>query len=602
MTHSSTPVPVLDIDLIDSLRADLGASEWTVDRINTALSATATDAMMRGMRVPALLELAGSRDPAAVLTRFFMLGADEASDVLDAALPSLGARGLVRLGLAGPAGEEGAPRASAPSPTGGSGADGGAPGADGKDRAAAGTAEGAPGRAGDAAADGAGARPADEAPGGAEEGAPPRLAALFDLRPHSASLPDPDDPGAQREHQWWVASDLGEDVTGRPLDEDHVLGIGGASLSLLGQTIRERVGSALDLGCGCGIQALYLATHCGRVVATDLSARAGALTQFNAALNGAPIDVRVGSLFEPVSGESFDLIVSNPPFVITPDTVRAGAGFHEYRDGGMQRDELVGALIRSAPDHLAPGGTLQILANWEIPAGADPDGHWSPRVEDWLSGLGVDAWVVQRDALDPAQYAEMWIRDSGGHRMSHEAFERGYAAWLRDFTAAGVGAIGMGFLAVRRPEPGEGERAPGGPDQGAGGGQWLPGGGRAAFDLALEGRAPRGVDVAWALRSLRAPRTWDLVLTRAPDVREERHYVPGSPDPCLLVLHQGAGLGRSVPVSPAVSAVVGASDGALTVGQIVAAVAALTDREADDVWEEARAPLAELIRWGFLTF
>lgn len=544
MTHSSTPVPVLDIDLIDSLRADLGASEWTVDRINTALSATAKDAMMRGMRVPAMLELAGSHDPAAVLTRFFMLGADEASDVLDAALPSLGARGLVRLGLAGPGGTEG--------------------------EAGAGT--------------------------------PPRLAALFDLRPHSASLPDPDDPASQREHQWWVASDLGEDVTGRPLDEDHVLGIGGASLSLLGQTIRERVDSALDLGCGCGIQALYLATHCGRVVATDLSARAGALTQFNAALNGAPIDVRVGSLFEPVSGESFDLIVSNPPFVITPDTVRAGAGFHEYRDGGMQRDELVGSLIRSAPDHLAPGGTLQILANWEIPAGADPDRLWSSRVEDWLSGLGVDAWVVQRDALDPAQYAEMWIQDSGGHRMSHEAFERGYAAWLRDFTAAGVGAIGMGFLAVRSPEPGEGECAPSGSDQDAGGGQWLPGGGRAAFDLALEGRVPRGVDVAWALRSLRAPRTWDLALTRAPDVREERHYVPGSPDPCLLVLHQGAGLGRSVPVSSAVSAIVGASDGGLTVGQIVTAVAALTDREADEVWDEAREPLAELIRWGFLTF
>ena len=166
----------------------------------------------------------------------------------------------------------------------------------------------------------------------------------------------------------------------------------------------------------------------------------------------------------------------------------------------------------------------------------------------------------------------------------------------------GVGAIGMGFLAVRRPVSGEGECALGPQDQDAGGGQWLPGGGRAAFDLALEGRAPRGVDVAWALRSLRAPRTWDLALTRAPDVREERHYVPGSPDPCLLVLHQGAGLGRSVPVSPAVSAVVGASDGALTVGQIVAAVAALTDREADEVWDEARAPLAELIRWGFLTF
>ena len=73
-------------------------------------------------------------------------------------------------------------------------------------------------------------------------------------------------------------------------------------------------------------------------------------------------------------------------------------------------------------------------------------------------------------------------------------------------------------------------------------------------------------------------------------------------DPELLILHQGGGLGRSVPVSSAVSAVVGASDGELTVGQIVAAVAMLTSVEADDVRAEVEAPLRDLIRWGFLTY
>ena len=62
------------------------------------------------------------------------------------------------------------------------------------------------------------------------------------------------------------------------------------------------------------------------------------------------------------------------------------------------------------------------------------------------------------------------------------------------------------------------------------------------------------------------------------------------------------GLGRSVPVSSAVSAVVGASDGELTVGQIAAAVAMLTSVEVDDVRAEIEAPLRDLIRWGFLTF
>ena len=568
---TSAPVPALDRDLIARLRFDVIAASWTTDTLETLLSDGALSALMRDSRLPALVELAGVTDPAATLTRFFVLGQPERASALDAALLTLGACGLGSLGLAATIDEAEAASALTASRACG------APKCESADKREPKDESGA-----EASASKAPSLPTMRDP---DEDAPePEVAedlwmrALFDLRPHAATLPDGD-------HEWWVASDLGEVQTGKPLADDHVLGIGGATLTLLEMTVRERVDSALDVGCGCGIQALYLATHAGRVVATDLSARACAITQFNAALNETTIDVREGSLFEPVEGETFDLIVTNPPFVITPDSVRGAAGLLEYRDGGMDRDNLIRAVLRGAPACMNEGGTLQMLANWEIPADRNPDTQWSWRVDSWLEGLPVDAWVVQRDVLDPARYVDMWIRDSGGQLMARADYERAFTSWLADFRRAGTGAIGMGFVALRRLDEAE-----------------AASGGVRAYDLSLDGHAPRGRDVAWALASLRAPELWDTALTRASDVREERHYVPGSPDPELLIMHQGGGLGRSVPVSSAVSAVVGASDGELTVGQIAAAVAMLTSVDADDVRAEVEAPLRDLIRWGFLTY
>lgn len=561
---TSVPVPALDRDLIGRLRTDVIASTWTVENLQTLISEGALSALMRDSRLPALVELAGATDPAAVLTRFFILGLPERASALNEALPTLGANGLESLGLAATIDEAEAASALVMPPAGG------APKREPKEEreeASSPKASSLPTM-----------RDPDEESPEPEVEADPWMRALFDLRPHAASLPGGD-------HEWWVASDLAEVQTGKPLADDHVLGIGGATLTLLEMTVRERVDSALDVGCGCGIQALYLATHADRVVATDLSSRACALTQFNAALNEAVIDVREGSLFEPVEGETFDLIVTNPPFVITPDSVRGAAGLLEYRDGGMDRDNLIRAVLRGAPACMNEGGTLQMLANWEIPADRNPDTQWSWRVDSWLDGLPVDAWVVQRDVLDPARYVDMWIRDSGGQLMARADYERAFTSWLADFRRAGTGAIGMGFVALRRLDEAE-----------------AASGGKRAYDLSLDGHAPRGRDVAWALASLRAPELWDIALTRALDVREERHYVPGSPDPELLIMHQGGGLGRSVPVSSSVSAVVGASDGELTVGQIAAAVAMLTSVEVDDVRAEIEAPLRDLIRWGFLTY
>ncbi|GMA35255.1 methyltransferase [Demequina litorisediminis] len=259
------------------------------------------------------------------------------------------------------------------------------------------------------------------------------------LSPHAAANGD-----AQAD--WWVASDPREALTGRAVAEDHVLGVGGASTMLASITLRTPVGRVLDLGTGCGIQALHASLHAGEVVATDISQRALAYARLTHALSvpDARWDLREGSLLEPVEGEAFDLIVSNPPFVITPP----GAPRFEYRDGGLEGDEVVGTLVREVGAHLNPGGVAQFLGNWEI------RGAWTERLEQWLSESPVplDAWVIQRDALDAAEYAETWLRDAGITPERDAArFRAAYEQYLRAFDAAGIEAIGFGAVLLRRP-------------------------------------------------------------------------------------------------------------------------------------------------------
>ena len=108
-------------------------------------------------------------------------------------------------------------------------------------------------------------------------------------------------PTVTTRRRLWVVSDLTPGLDGGPqrVGTDHVLGISPASTSLAQLTIRDRSARALDLGTGCGVQALHLARHSGRVVATDVNPRALRITRFNAALNEVEVDVRDGSFFEP---------------------------------------------------------------------------------------------------------------------------------------------------------------------------------------------------------------------------------------------------------------------------------------------------------------
>ena len=530
----SFPPPAATPEQAASLRADLADSGWGVEAVAALLGEAADAALRREIRLPALRAVRAvladgpTPSPAAVLTALFMLGEPVPATALDAALPRTTAAGAAAIGLVGELDRAGCVRAR------------------------------------------------------------------VDLRPHEAV----DDAGEVR---WWVASDLGELVTGRALAPDHVLGVGGAGLTLAGLTPRTRVRTALDLGCGCGIQTLYLLRHAEHVVATDISARALAFTAFNAALagvsvSGAPdagsepvlgsgrLELLRGSLLEPVVGRRFDLIVSNPPFVLTPPAVReAGLPLMEYRDAG---GPILPGLVAGLGEHLEPGAVAVMLGNWEH-RGTD---SWRDAVAAWVPEE-LDAWVIERELQDPVEYATMWLRDGGLTPERHaETFDAALGAWIGDFEARGVEGIGFGYLIAHRPRR---RREP-----------W-----RLLEEVTTSGQGVLGPHVAEVLEvrehlaGLDDDAVADLRPLLAPDITEERHLIPGAAEPTVILLRQGGGLGRALQASTAVAALAGVADGELSVGQVASAVAALSELNAAD-GAALRAEMVEaarhLLTTGFL--
>jgi SAM-dependent methyltransferase len=232
---------------------------------------------------------------------------------------------------------------------------------------------------------------------------------------------------------------VASDVVTRPDPPDFVTGPSPSAERVERLTIRKPVRTALDLGTGSGVQALLAARHSERVVAVDVNERGLAFARFNAALNGlSNIDFREGSWFEPVGDERFELIVANPPYVVSPDSAFL------YRDGDLAADEVTQQLLGDVPAYLEDGGFAHVMGNWAH--GRDED--WRAPVEAWLVGSGCDALLLKYATVDPVVYAAQWNRLvlAEGREPFFSAVDR----WLDYYRREGIGAITEGMVVLRR--------------------------------------------------------------------------------------------------------------------------------------------------------
>ncbi|WP_236853343.1 DUF7059 domain-containing protein [Brevibacterium linens] len=390
----------------------------------------------------------------------------------------------------------------------------------------------------------------------------------------------------------YLVADHGTLTTPDVLDGEFVLGLGGAGRTLVSITPREHVGVAADIGTGCGIQALLLARHSGRVIATDISHRALRLAELSAGLNGVTtIEFRHGSLLEPLS-EPVDLLVSNPPFVITP---RSTDTTFEYRDGGMTGDRLVRELFTQIPENLTPGGRSVCLGNWEAASGKD-DGP-----ETWVDDEDTSVFVIEREALDPIAYAETWIRDGGIPRAS-TAWNEAAAAWIDDFATRAVDEIVFGYVLMNRSD----NDVP-----------TIDSSDSAADDGVFKTRVrvtsapannPHGL--AEFLTTIIAIRSWlaaagpeeiaETAFTRSPDLVEHRHFVPGAPEPTSITLEQGIGFGQVFDLDTALAGFVSVADGTLTLRQTAGALAQLLEVDPTALEDQLVAQVRALCAAGAL--
>jgi release factor glutamine methyltransferase len=143
----------------------------------------------------------------------------------------------------------------------------------------------------------------------------------------------------------------------------------------------------LDLCSGSGALAIRAAIRdrSRKVVAVDVSQRAVLTIRLNAALNGVRVDARRGDLLSAVAGETFDVIVSNPPYVPAATDELPARGLRRAWDAGRDGRALLDRICAAAPRHLRPGGVLLLVHSSLL--------HYEPTA-DALTARGLEVAVA----------------------------------------------------------------------------------------------------------------------------------------------------------------------------------------------------------------
>jgi len=377
-----------------------------------------------------------------------------------------------------------------------------------------------------------------------------------------------------------LARDFWPAVTGEPRAADYVLGVGPATIAVANLTVRRKGEAVLDLGTGAGFLALVAAEHAERVVGTDVNLRALSFASLNARLNGiANVQWRPGRLFEPVRDRRFDLIVSNPPFVISPSQA------YVYRDGGLAGDAFSEQVVRQAPAFLREGGYATVLFNWHHKDEAD----WAERPIAWLESSGCDAWLLCSEHADPIGYASNWLKDAATAEPPDH--DRLLDEWLAYYERLGIGRISSGAVILRRRSGGRNwircERAPAGGAAGSASDQ-------IQRVFAAEDLLHRLTDDLDLLQT-------SLALTPDHELQQVLHAGDGRWSVERIELRQTRGFAFTGEVDRLTASLLVGCDRRHTLGELVAQVAPQADSDPDKFARAAVALIRKLLKAGFLT-
>lgn len=163
----------------------------------------------------------------------------------------------------------------------------------------------------------------------------------------------------------------------------------------------DDIRTVVDIGCGSGAGATYLATRLpeAAITAVDINPRALEYTEVNLSVaNAVNVTAKHSNLLESVDG-SFDLIVANPPYMKDPK----GSA---YRHGGTYKGaELSLSIVDTALERLSPGGTLLLYTGVAIVNGEDMFlDELHRRVQD-----SHCRWQYQE--MDPDVFGEELLKD-----------------------------------------------------------------------------------------------------------------------------------------------------------------------------------------------
>jgi SAM-dependent methyltransferase len=214
-----------------------------------------------------------------------------------------------------------------------------------------------------------------------------------------------------------------------------VMGIGTSTAKLGNSLPRRRYERVLDLCCGAGVQSFLLAPYAGQVVGVDQNPRALNYGRFAAGMNKfGTVEFRESDCYSAVSGELFDAIVCNPPYVLTPEREAY------YRDGGMGGDRFAERVLREAPGYLEEGGVAHVMCDVAAMEGKSGEA----RLQSWMAGSGCDVLAIGGGELEPGRYARNWL----GAEWTAEAEGR----WRESLRSLGVTGVTNLLVVLRKRE------------------------------------------------------------------------------------------------------------------------------------------------------